>query len=225
MKRALKWTFGLLFRNFWWKLLSLAIAFGIWAMVASEPEVATFVNVRLEYRNLPDDLEISSEPGFTSISLELRGSTGQLRALGEDGIFRPGVVLDMSGVGPGARTFTIGKANVRLPRGVRLVRAIPSEVRFEFDRDTPKTVPVAVDFTGSAASGYVVERHTVTPATIKIQGPAGRVAKVREAFTDPVDVSNVFGKAEFRVNVFVNDPYVRIQSKPQVTVAVQMKKK
>ena len=43
--------------------------------------------------------------------------------------------------------------------------------------------------------------------------------------TDPVDVSGVVGSAEFHVNAFVEDPYVRFQSSPQVTVAVTMKKK
>ena len=54
----------------------------LWVLVASEPEFSTFVTVRLEYKNLPDDLEISSEPVDT-ISLELRGPSGELRELGE----------------------------------------------------------------------------------------------------------------------------------------------
>ena len=62
---------------------SLAIAVTIWASVASEPELATFATVRLEYRNLPEDLEIASHP-VTSITLELRGPSGELRGLGEN---------------------------------------------------------------------------------------------------------------------------------------------
>ena len=43
--------------------------------------------------------------------------------------------------------------------------------------------------------------------------------------TDPIDVSNVVGTSEFRVNAFVEDPYVRFEGSPQVTVTVTMKKK
>ena len=60
MKGKLSWVLGLVFENFWWKAASLAIAVTIWASVASEPELATFATVRLEYRNLPEDLEIAS---------------------------------------------------------------------------------------------------------------------------------------------------------------------
>ena len=58
MIRPLKWIRDLLFQNLGWKLLSLAIAVVIWALVATEPELATFANVRLEYKNLPEGLEI-----------------------------------------------------------------------------------------------------------------------------------------------------------------------
>ncbi|MGA2267425.1 MAG: CdaR family protein [Bryobacteraceae bacterium] len=219
---ALQWTLRLVFHNFWWKLLALAIAVVLWALVASEPELATFATVRLEYRNLPDDLEISSDP-VSSVSLELRGPSGELRGVGEG--IRPAVVLEMSDVQPGERTFTIGNGNVKLARGVRLVRAIPSEVRFRFERRMVKLVPVQVRFTGQGQNGYTVARQSVTPAQLEIAGPGSRVARIAAAVTDPVDISSVTGKSEFRVNAFVEDPYVRFQSSPQVTVTVTMKKR
>ena len=58
------------------------VAVVIWALVASEPELSTFATVRLEYKNLPDDLEISSDP-VSSVVLELRGPSGELRGVGE----------------------------------------------------------------------------------------------------------------------------------------------
>ena len=67
----LKWMLGLVTHNFWWKVLALAISFAIWALVASEPELSTFDTVRLEYRNLPDDLEISAAP-TEAVALEVR---------------------------------------------------------------------------------------------------------------------------------------------------------
>ena len=87
--RSLKWIPNLLFQNFGWKLLSLAIAVVIWALVATEPELATFANVRLEYKNLPDGLEISSEP-VSSVMLELKGPSGALRGTGDSHSSRGG---------------------------------------------------------------------------------------------------------------------------------------
>jgi YbbR domain-containing protein len=218
----MQWTIGLLTQNFWWKLLALAIAFTIWVLVANEPELSTFTTVRVAYRNIPDDLEISSAPSET-VTLELRGPAGEVRGVGESR--SPAVVLDMSSVGPGQRTFEIGDGNLTLARGVRLVRAIPSAIRFEFDRRADRTIPVHARFTGEGANGYVVGRYTVSPPLMPISGPASRVARVDAAITDPVDVSSAVGTFQLRVNAFVPDSYVRFQSSPQVVVAVVMKKK
>ena len=84
---------------------------------------------------------------------------------------RPSIVLDMSGAGPGQRTFSIGDGNVKLARGVRLVRAIPSEVRLDFEPREKRTVPVAVRFTGEGKDGYVVARYAVSPEQMGIVGP------------------------------------------------------
>jgi hypothetical protein len=219
--RALKWVGALLFENLVWKLLALAAAVVIWALVASEPELATFATVRLEYKNLPDDLEISSEP-VTSVVLELQGPSGELRGLGEG--VRPAVVLDMSTVQPGERTFMVGDGNVKLARGLRLVRSIPSEVRFAFEEHNFRSVPVQVRFTGEGQNGYAVAHYEVSPSQLAIAGPRSRVDRIAAVATDQVDVSSVVGSSEFRVNAFVDDPYVRFSESPLVTVVVTMKK-
>jgi hypothetical protein len=219
---ALKWLFGLIFENFWWKLAALVIAVTIWALVSSEPELATFATVRLEYRNLPEDLDISSEP-VTSVILELQGPTGELRGIGEN--TRLAVVLEMSDVRPGERTFMIGNGNVRLPRGVRLVRAIPSEVRLRFDPRAEGEIKVIPRFIGAGQSGYVVARYNVNPERLRIAGPSSHVARVSTAVTDPVDVSSAVGSAEYRVNAFVEDPFVHFLSSPRVVITVTMRKR
>jgi len=222
MIRAFKLVRALLTENLAWKLLALAAAVVIWALVASEPELATFATVRLEYRNLPDELEISSEP-VNSVVLELRGPSGALRGIGES--LRPEVVLDMSGVQQGQRTFMVGNGNVKLARGVSLVRAIPSEVRFTFEERGFRSVPVQVRFTGEGQSDYAIAHYEVTPSRLQVAGPKSRVARIVAASTDPVDVSSVVGSSEFRVNAFVDDPFVRFATSPLVAVVVTMKKK
>jgi hypothetical protein len=221
--RALRWVTD----NFLWKLLALAVAVAIWMLVASEPELSTFATVRLEFKNLPEDLEISSEP-VSTVSLELRGPSGELRSVSGEpygiGNLRPAVILDMAGVQPGERTFPIGNGNVRLARGVHLVRAIPSEVRFVFEHRATRSVPVKPRFTGLGSNGYVVAQVNVDPKELEISGPASHVTRVNEATTDVVDVSNVVGASESHVNAYVEDPFVRLTESPQVTVSVVMKK-
>jgi YbbR-like protein len=223
MKRALLWLRGLLVENFWWKLLSLAIAVVLWGVVWSEPELSTFPVVPVEYKNLPDDLEFNAEP-VSSVKLELRGPSGELSGMGPSGDVHPQVILDLAGVRPGHRTFPIGDGTVKLPRGVRLAGSIPSEVRLEFDRRMVRNVPVRVRISGENQNGYHVADQAVDPSELTIVGPATRVATVRAAMTDTVDVSALVGVARFRVNAFVEDPYVRFESSPQVTVTITMRR-
>ena len=60
---------------------------------------------------------------------------------------------------------------------------------------------------------------------MEIAGPRQpRGARRRGVVTDPVDSAGVVGTAQFRVNAFVDDPYVRFLQ-PRVVVTVTMKKK
>jgi hypothetical protein len=217
------WTLRLIFENIGWKLLSLAAATTIWAFVATEPELSTFASAPVEYKNLPNDLEIGSTP-LTSVLLELRGPSGQLGGTGDKSL-HPQVILDMSAAVPGERTFTVGDGAVKLPRGVRLVGAVPSQVRLDFEKHADASVPVTVRVIGEGHDGYFVASQNVQPSRLEIVGPASHVARVTQAVTDAVDVSQVVGTSEFRVNAFLNDPYVRFQGSPQVEVTVTMKKK
>ena len=222
MTRQVKSFGSFLFRNLGWKVLAVAIAVVIWAFVASEPELSTFASVRLAYKNLPEGLEISSDP-VTQVLLELRGPQGELRGIGET--VHPAVVLDMSNVEPGEHTFPIGGPNVKLARGVHLVRANPSEVRFTFEPRRESAVPVRPRFVGEGQNGYLIASFTVEPRELSITGPKSHVARITGVQTDPIDVSQVTGKSDFRVNVFVDDPFVRFQSDPEAYVTVTMKKK
>lgn len=219
MKGIVKWVRGALLDNFQWKLLSLAIAVGIWAMVASEPEMAAFFNVHVQFKNLPDDLEFSYEP-TAQVSLELRGPSGELAG----GTLRPAVIVDLDGVQPGEHSFPIGPGNVVLPHAVRLERAIPSEVRFFFERRASRTVKVTPRFTGEGQNGYLVADWAVEPLELTIVGPASRIAGIGEVTTDPVDLTGVVGSAEFHVNAYVEGSFVRFPSSPRVKVAVTMRK-
>ena len=150
--RSLKWIRNLVFENFGWKLLSLALAVVIWAVVATEPELATFANVGLEYKNLPEGLEISSDP-VSSVVLELRGPSGALRGLGD--AIHPAVVIDMSGTQSGEHTFSIGDRNVKVMRGVRLVRH-PFRSALHFEPRRTRTARVIVRFLNEGQNGYQI---------------------------------------------------------------------
>ena len=221
MIRSLKWIRDFFFQNILWKLFSLAVAVVIWTLVATEPELATFASVRPEYKNLADGLEISSDP-LTSVVLELRGPSGALRGIGVT--THPAVVIDMSDAAAGERTFAIDDRSVKLMRGVHLVRAIPASVRFRFEPTRVASVPVHVRFTGEGQNGYAVGGYHVEPPELEVAGPRSHVARVAQVVADPIDLAGATGTAQFHVNVFAEDSFVRFLNSPEVVVTVAMKK-
>jgi YbbR domain-containing protein len=203
--------------NIGWKLLSLAIAVVLWYSVVGEPRYVASVSAPLEFSNVPRDLEISSEKPDT-ISLELEGPAGQLDQQDLAGVI---MVLDLGSiVRPCERAFTLGAGSAKLPSGVRLIRAVPAQIRLRFESRLTREVPVRVRSTGSGNGGREAHRLSVTPLKLRIVGPETLVNAVQYAETDVIDLSGVTGEKEFRVGVFVEDPQVRFESTPQVTVKV-----
>ena len=215
---AMKWAkglFNLITRNFGWKLLSLAIAVVVWGVVANEPELSSFVTAGVEYSNLPDDLEISSDP-VSSVKLELRGPSGQLRGIGEGGALprsHPGHV-EGAAWRPHFSDRRQRRQNGRAG-SIWCVRSRP-KCGFGFERRAMRTLKVTPRF--REREGYEVSGFTVTPDAVAIAGPASHVALVDTVLTDQVNVPARAGTFEYPVNTFVDDPFVRF---PNFTCGVR----
>jgi len=208
-----------LFGDFWWKLLSLLIAFVLWFSLVGDQERATTLAVPVEMKGIPPELEISSDAP-DRVTLEVQGPASKVRDLSAS---RVGVILDLSEVTqPGQRTFTVDPSNVFLPTGVRLNRAIPGQVRIRFERRLRKDVPVRVNYSAMPTNGDRILSESVNPETIRVEGPETRIRRVTEAETDPIDLSSVNGEKDYRVNLYVNDPFVRLTNITNVLVRVNV---
>ena len=209
-------------KNVGWKLLSLAAAVLIWISVAGEPELATLVTAHVEYKNLPPGVEINSE-AVETVYLEVRGPADALRL--PELPRNSAVILDMAGIAPGQHTFTVNSGDVHLPRGVDLVRAIPSQIRMNFDSSATRSVPVEVRFADPLPPELQLLSASVQPAKLSITGPASRVAHVDSVYTDPLPLETGAGASTYQSRAYVDDPRVRFEESPQVTVKVIVGKK
>jgi YbbR domain-containing protein len=211
----------LLTSNFGWKVLSLGLAVVLWMAVAHEPELATSISVPIEFKNLREDLDISSDVP-DRVHIEVRGPSGRLT---RDQLADVAVLLDMSDVQRGERTFTIRKANVKLPAGVEFYRAVPSQVSLVFDQLTSRVVPVQPRFGKEPPAGYRVESFQADPVRVRIRGPEDRVNRIDHVTTDPVDLSGIVSRADVRAHVHIGDSQVRLDEPTgQITVHVSLQK-
>lgn len=211
----------LLLHNLGWKLLSVGIAAVLWYALVGEPLYQASVSAPLLLTGTPADLEISSERP-ERVSLELQGPSS---LLDQQHLSSVVVVLNLSSVSqPGERTFTLSPDNVRLPRGLTLVRTVPSQIRLYFERRITATVPVRARFANDGAGGYFLRRQAISPGKLRVVGPESHVRRVAWAETDLIDLAGVTGEKVFRVNVFIDDPQIRFEDAPQVEVLVETAK-
>jgi len=209
-------------RNLLWKLLALATAFGVWLNVSNEPELATIVSVPVEYNHFPKDLEISSDIEET-IDIEARGPSGQVRSLSDAHI---AAIIDFSGVtAPGERTFTLTNVELKLPRGIEMIRAIPAQLRFTFERRATRFVGVEVRFSGNLPPGFFIASEDVEPSQLQIAGPESHVLKSARLVADPFDLTKVNGIGTQTLSVYSAEPEVRILNTPQVRVKIQVQQR
>lgn len=209
-------------QNAGWKLLSLVVAIAYWMTVASEPELATIVSVPVQYRNFPKDLDISSEIQ-DSVDIEARGMRGRLRDLADS---KTAAVLDFASVTePGVRTFSLTDNEIKVGRGIELIRIIPAQLRFTFERKMERLVPVTVNFSGKLPAGLQLDSDTITPPQLTVSGPESHVRRVTVVQTDPFDLNHVTGNTEQTLAVFVDQPQVHLNgNSPRVLVRIKIRK-
>jgi hypothetical protein len=213
---------NMLTRNLVWKLFALAAAFAVWLNVSNEPDLATIVAVPVQYNHFPKDLEISSDIVET-VDLEARGPSGLLSSL-HDG--RIAAVVDFAGVTvPGERTFTITGKELKLPRGIEMVRTIPAQLRFSFERHATRYVAVDVRYAGKLPPGYVVASVEVSPPRLEIAGPESHVMGSGQLESDPLDLSGITADKTETLAVYADEPEVRILNAPQVRVKIRVERK
>jgi YbbR domain-containing protein len=200
------------------KFVSLLLAIGLWMAVARDPIEEVELNVPIEFRNLPDNLEIDSA-SFTKAQIRLRGPERVIHRLDTTDVRAQ---IDLTGVRPGERTFDLTGRQIRVPEEVNVVQIIPGQFHLSFDNRAKRVIEVRPRVTGTFASGVRVAQVIADPANIEIIGPRRRVDAVEAAITDPVDVSGVMTRASFVTQAYVPDPLIQVVHPAPIRVTVIM---
>ena len=198
------------------KVLSVGFAVVVWWSFIFEQTVQTSFPATLHYTRVPDGLELNPDQADT-VTLLLRGPSGRLEELSQS---PPAVEVDLGEIeAPGDYTFDIAHPRLNLPAGVRLVRAIPSQVRLSLERSAREQVSIYPDLIGTP-EGRTVVSVEVVPPRLWVAGPEGRMALVHNVTTDPIDLTTVVGRRTFSSVAYLPDPYLRFEQQPSVEVTV-----
>jgi len=178
------------------KVLSIALATLVWWMVAGQREAERSLRAPLEFRNIPDQLELVGEPTGL-VDVRLRGTTGALAQLQTSEVV---AVLDLKGARPGRRLFHILPGDVSVPTGIKVLQVTPSTLSLTFESAAVRTVPVVPDIDDEPASGFEISirgatQSVVDTVTIGVNNASVRLRTQRTAVVTieirPVPVERV----------------------------------
>jgi diadenylate cyclase len=206
--------------NFGLKLLSLALAMALWLAVTRDPVAEVAVDVPIEFHNIPQNLEISSE-NVPRAQIWVRGPQRIVRRLQPADVYAE---IELGGMRPGERTFDLTAEQVRQPKELEVVQIVPTQFHLSFDARLTRQVPVHPRVFGSFAPGYEIASIVAEPSSVTISGPQKRVEAVESAITDSVDASGTMDRATFVRHAYVSDPLVQVMNPNPVRLTVIMEK-
>jgi len=207
--------------NWQLKLVSLILATMLWMAVANEASSEIGLEVPLEYRNIPRQLEITGDMTNT-VQVRLRGSSNVIKDINPKNV---STTIDLSKMGRGDKIVPLSPQNVQAPFGAEVIRVNPSSVRFNLERTVTKTIPVLPTVTGQPPEGYEVGKLQVSPNTVEIEGPESRVNTISSISTIPIRLDRKQSRIDQTADLDVPDPQIRLVHPSPVSIRIDIHKK
>jgi YbbR domain-containing protein len=172
-------------RDWQLKLLSIALAIGLWLFVGSAQRTEIALSVPIEYVGLEGPLVLEGARE-DSVEVQVQATRWAAERLSPASVR---VRVDVSRLQEGANLVHLQPEDVEAPRGVRVTRVAPAWASVRVVRATTKTVPVVARVLGQPAPDHVLRQVVVQPATVEIRGPRTTIESRTAVDTLPVDVS------------------------------------
>ncbi|HQU93626.1 MAG TPA: CdaR family protein [Pyrinomonadaceae bacterium] len=189
------------------KLLALAITIALWIGVTGLSEVGSDrYKVPLVLR-LADNAEATNQP-IDQVEIRISGDKRRLEQIRESDLR---VFVDLTSVPVGSQTLTLAPDTVSLPdlpNGIRLDDINPKKIVVRLEAIEEKEVVVRVDTQGSPPQGMEIYEETISPAKIRVRGPASFLRTLTSISTEKVDLADKradFAARQVRIAPLSND--------------------
>jgi hypothetical protein len=196
------------------RLASVALALGLWFVIAGKQTAERGLAVPVELRNVPRDLELTGDP-VNEVDVRVRASPGLINSLDSGKVL---ATIDLAGAEEGERIVQLTPATIQVPYGFRVIKITPSLLTLNLERTLRKPIPVRPRVIGRPAPGFEVAEVASDPGEIQVAGPRSRIQEIESAFTEPVSVEGAATTVTEMVNVGLEDPLLRLEGGSQVRV-------
>lgn len=174
-----------MWNNWQYRVLAILLAMACWYVVSGQEKVETWLEVPLEFVNLPPQMEITS--GLVSkLQVRIRGTSNQVRSLN---VGRLAYKLDLGKINVGSNVIPLVPESMTITSAVEVVEISPTRLELVADVVVSKTVPVRLDWTGLPGDDVQFKNATVFPNQVTVTGFASALESVDSVPTALVQVS------------------------------------
>lgn len=200
------------------KVLSVVLAFVLWAMVAGQKQAERALRIPVEFQNIPEQLEMMGDT-LANADVRVRGAATALGQLRSGDLV---VVVDLSTARAGRRIFHLTPEQVTAPTGIRVQQVAPATINLTFETSISKTVPVVPAVEGNPAPGYVVGHVLASPPSVDVVGPESVMTRLVRATTEPVSLNGASGRVRDTVTIGLSETTARLRSPQSAVVTVDI---
>jgi hypothetical protein len=170
--------------NWQYRALALLLAFLAWYLVSGQEKVDTWIEIPVEFVNLPDDFVIRS--GMVNrIQVRIRGASGLVRGLN---VQRLAYSADLSSLELGDNVYILDGDRIPLSNALEVMELSPSRLELTVDKLVDKTVPVELVWFGSLDPDYELRRAVLDPEQVTVRGPSQVMESLQTIRTMPVSI-------------------------------------
>ena len=208
------------------KLVALAITFALWFGVTglSTPTTQRLTSIPLSLR-YSNNIEVTHAP-IEEVDLVVTGDKRKLAQINKNDLI---ISVDISDVMPGDRVLNLTPETIfplSLPTGVRLVEIQPRGIPIRIEAVEERDVPVKPVTYGAVPEGYEIYSETVTPARVRVRGPAGFIRSLEAVPTERIDIDDRTSDFTVRqIAIGVSDPKSSVLTDTVVDVAFRIGEK
>jgi YbbR domain-containing protein len=200
------------------KLLAVAIAVTVWAIVVTGDRGLVSVAVPIEYVGLARDLVLTDAPREMA-DVEVAVARWALSRVRPDTLR---VRVDLSAAGEGDGFVALWTGDVQAPVGVRVRRVAPARLRVQLARVSEATLRIVPVVHGRPAPGHRVAAVSVDPIAVQVKGPRSTIEARDTVQTAPVDVAGRRTSVTRSVGLALPDAVSPVNDgKVQVTVDIR----
>ncbi len=172
------------------KLVALVITLALWIGVTglSQPTTQRMSGIPLTLR-LSNNVEVTNAPN-QEVDIVISGDKRKIDQINKNDLL---VALDLTDTQPGDRVIQLSSDNVTvspLPTGVKLDEILPRRIFVKLEPVEEKEIAVNAATEGTVSDGFEIYSQTITPAKIKVRGPANLIKSLASVTTDKITLTN-----------------------------------